>query len=147
MDQPDELDQATHEQVVSLASEGDSLLEAGELSAALNTYLQALELLPEPVHQWEAATWLLTALGDVLFLQGNYLEAQNSLHEALHCPGAVGNPFIHLRLGQINYELQEPVRAKDEFVRAYMGGGDEVFEGEDPKYKQCIKEILPPEGF
>ena len=26
-----------------------------------------------------------------------------------------------------------------------MGGGDEVFDGEDPKYKLFIKEILRPE--
>jgi hypothetical protein len=25
-----------------------------------------------------------------------------------------------------------------------MGGGDEIFEGEDPRYKNYIKEILRP---
>ncbi len=107
-------------------------------------YLRALELLPQPVHQWEAATWLFTALGDVLFLQRNYLEARESLKAAMHCPRAIGNPFIHLRLGQVNYELNELARAKDELARAYMGGGDEVFEGEDPKYRLHIEEIVRP---
>jgi tetratricopeptide (TPR) repeat protein len=143
MDDKDELDQATHEQIVSLSSEGNELMEAGDLPGALQMYRRALELLPKPVHQWEAATWLFTALGDVQFLQGDYLEAQHSLNAALRCPLAVGNPFIHLRLGQVNYELNELTRAKDELARAYMGGGDEVFEGEDPKYRVCIKEILP----
>jgi hypothetical protein len=23
----------------------------------------------------------------------------------MHCPGAIGNPFIHLRLGQAQFEL------------------------------------------
>ena len=34
----------------------------------------------------------------------------------MRCPNAIGNPFIHLRLGQANYELQEIDRAKDEHV-------------------------------
>ena len=141
----EELDDVTHDQVVSLSSEGNALVEADDLAGALQKYQQALQLLPEPIHQWEAATWLFTALGDVLFLLRRYQEAKQALNEAMRCPDAIGNPFIHLRLGQTNYELKEIDRAKDELARAYMGGGDELFAGEDPKYKLFIKEILRPE--
>jgi tetratricopeptide (TPR) repeat protein len=141
----EELDDVTHGRVESLSSEGNALVEAGDLAGALKMYGRALKLLPEPTHRWEAATWLFTALGDVLFLERKYRQAKDALNEAMRCPNAIGNPFIHLRLGQANYELKEIDCAKDELARAYIGGGDELFEGEDPKYKLFIKEILRPE--
>jgi tetratricopeptide (TPR) repeat protein len=139
-----ELDDATHARITSLSERGNALAESGDLDGALQAYRQALAIVPAPVHEWEAATWILAALGDVLFQQGKYSEARDSLKEAIRCPGAIGNPFVHLRLGQAHYELGEHERAKDELARAYMGGGDELFEGEDRKYKVFIQEILRP---
>ena len=40
----------------------------------------------------------------------------------------------HLRLGQALLEQGEQDRAADELIRAYMGGGPELFERDDPKY-------------
>jgi len=53
---------------------------------------------------------------------------------AMHCPDAIGNPFLHLRLGQCQFELKALDRAADELMRAYMGGGPDLFKLEDPKY-------------
>lgn len=52
----------------------------------------------------------------------------------MHCPNAIGNPFLHLRLGQCQFELEALDRAADELMRAYMGGGAEVFQDQEPKY-------------
>ncbi len=58
-----------------------------------------------------------------------------------------GNPFILLRLGQTYFELGNMKKAADELVRAYMGVGTEIFEGEDPKYFDLVRaSILPPDG-
>jgi hypothetical protein len=75
---------------------------------------------------------------------GDFERARTALQDAMHCPGAIGNPYIHLRLGETQFELGNIDRAKDELARAYMGGGDEVFEGDDPKYLRFIMEILRP---
>jgi tetratricopeptide (TPR) repeat protein len=144
MPEPRELDDETYQQVTAASSEGNGLVEAGDLDGALESYRCAMQLIPEPRHEWEAATWLFVAMGDVLYQQRRYQEARELLNEAMRCPGAIRNPFVHLRLGQVQYELKNPERAKDELARAYMGGGDETFEGEDPKYKLYIKEILRP---
>jgi len=141
-----ELDDATHARITGMCEQGNALAKAGDLEGAFKMYQAALELVPAPIFEWEAATWILTALGDVLVQQGRYKEARDFLKEAMHCPGAIGNPFIHLRLGQAHFELKEHERAKDELARAYMGGGDELFDGEDPKYKDYIKQILRPSG-
>ena len=58
----EELDDVTHGRVERLSSEGNALVEAGDLAGALKMYERALKLLPEPIHRWEAATWLFTAL-------------------------------------------------------------------------------------
>lgn len=55
------------------------------------------------------------------------------------CPDAIGNPFLHLRLGQALYERGETDRAADELMRAYMGAGDEIFGNDEPKYFVFLK--------
>lgn len=60
-------------------------------------------------------------------------------------PGGVGNPFLHLRLGEIALELGDEARAADELIRAYAVGGPEAFQSEDPKYLRFLasKAVLP----
>ncbi len=57
---------------------------------------------------------------------------------------SVGNPFILLRLGQTYFELGNMKKAADELVRAYMGVGTEIFEGEDPKYFDLVRASTYP---
>jgi hypothetical protein len=65
----------------------------------------------------------------------------------MHGPDALGNPFLHLRLGQCRFELGDLDRAADELARAYMADGEDVFDGEDPKYLAFLKTRLqPPPG-
>lgn len=140
----DQLDDELHSRLVALSELGNALADAGDMEGALARFREALALLPVPPSRWEAATWLLTAIGDVCFQLGRHAEAVAALKQAMQSPGAIGNPFIHLRLGQAHFDLKQFDRAKDELARAYMGGGDEVFEAEDRKYRDYIREILRP---
>jgi tetratricopeptide (TPR) repeat protein len=141
---PKQLSDATYAEVTRLSAAGDTLAKKGEHYLAIETYVEALELLPEPKTQWEAATWLLVAIGDANYLGGHYEQARSALADAMHCPGAIGNPFIHLRLGQVQFELGNRERAADELARAYMGAGTGIFEDEDPKYFDFLKTVLKP---
>ena len=139
-----ELPNDVHTEISRLSQEGNEQAERGNYGDAIATYVKALELLPEPITDWEACTWLLTAIGDTYFRAESYEQARGALSDAMHCPGAIGNPFIHLRLGQAQFELGNLTRANDELTRAYMGAGKEIFEDEDPKYFAHLKTVLLP---
>jgi tetratricopeptide (TPR) repeat protein len=117
-----------------LCREGDDRLDAGEFDEALAAYRAAAELIPDPKEGWEASTWIFTAIGEALCFKGEYAEALQNLRVAVVSPDGLGNPLIHLRLGEAYYELDDFEKAGDELTRAYMGGGKEIFGTEDPKY-------------
>jgi len=143
-----ELSDETHERIQSLCKKGDVLAKQSKYPAALEQYWAAWDLLPEPRTDWEAATWILAAIGDANFLGGDFTAGRDNLSLAMHCPDAIGNPFLHLRLGQCQFELGNLERAGDELARAYMVAGKDIFEGED-KYFQFLKTRLdsPASGW
>ena len=98
-----------------------------------------MKLLPTPTQQWEAATWLYVAVGDTHFHEANFEKSFNAFFNAVQCPGGLGNPFVHLRLGQAYLELGDSAKAADELARAYMGAGEEIFLEDDPKYFEFLK--------
>jgi hypothetical protein len=133
-------------QMRSHAIEGKLLLDADKPSEAFRVFLSGLELVPSPIENWNAAGWLLVAMGECAIRSGDYARAFPPLRDAMHCPGTIGNPWVHLRLGQVRFELGD-ARAADELARAYMGGGRELFAGLDPKYFALVESVLqPPPG-
>jgi hypothetical protein len=140
IDIPDDI----HEKIQRLCAEGDAILEARDYSRAYERYMAALSLVPEPKQGFEATTWILAALGDLYFFSREFAQVKNVLTDAMHCPGAIGNPFLHLRLGQAQFELGNLERSADELCRAYMGAGKEIFENDDPKYFEFLKTRISP---
>src|SRR5262245_23461656 len=141
-----ELQGETYERIQALCKQGDTLAENGKYSAALEQYWTAWDLLPEPQTEWEAATWILAAIGDANFLGGDYVASRDNLTMAMHCPDAIGNPFPHLRLGQCQFELDNLDRAADELARAYLGAGSDIFEGADKYFAFLKTRLKPPLG-
>jgi tetratricopeptide (TPR) repeat protein len=141
-----ELDETTHKRIQALCAEGDALAQNESYSAALQKYWAAWDLLPEPQTDCVAATWILAAIGDANFLGGDFVAGRDNLSHAMRCPDAIGNPFLHLRLGQCQFELGELDRAADELTRAYMGAGDKIFEGGDKYFAFLKTRLEPPSG-
>lgn len=134
-----ELDTATLEQIKSLCAAGDSLANDAKYQQAIEEYNKAWELVPNPKNEWEASTWILVAIADAAFLGGYRTTARECLEYSLTCPGGLGNPFVHMRYGQLLLDAGEADHAADELMRAYMGGGADVFRLEDPKYLAFLK--------
>ena len=137
------LNEKVYSEIVRLSKEGDAFCDNEEYQYAKEKYMLALDLVPNPKRDWEAATWLYIALGDVSFLLKSYNEATEYLFEAINCPDGLGNPFIMLRLGESLFENGGDMnRIKDYLMRAFLLGGKEIFEGEDQKYFSLIEEIV-----
>ncbi|TND08211.1 MAG: hypothetical protein FD123_2466 [Bacteroidetes bacterium] len=134
-----ELDDKIHAEITRLSEAGDEFANEENYPAALEKYWQAFDLVPEPKTDWEATTWVLAAIGDSNFLGGDFKAGVDNLSMAMHCPGAIGNPFIHLRLGQCQFETGNLTRAADELTRAYALEGEEIFDHDDPKYFEFLK--------
>jgi hypothetical protein len=125
------------------------LANAGKYVEAIPLYWKAWDLLPAPKQNWNPALWLLGAIGDANFRHHDYTACRDNLSVAMHIPGAIGNPFLHLRLGQCQFELRNMDRAADELARAYIPEGKAIFQKDDSKYLVFIKSTLrpPPSGW
>lgn len=134
-----ELNDALYSKIQAFCGLGDEYAADGNYSAALKEYWRAFDLVPEPKTSWDTTTWILAAIGDSNFLGRDFQAGVDNLSSAMHCPGAIGNPFIHLRLGQCQFELGNLERAADELTRAYAIEGEEIFEEDDPKYFEFLK--------
>ncbi|WP_445670843.1 tetratricopeptide repeat protein [Paenibacillus sp. FSL M8-0334] len=137
-----ELDDKIHAQIIELCEEGDSLIEEEEFNKAIEKYSTALELVPSPKIDWEASTWIYTALGDAYFINDDYEMAKTNFYNALNCPDGISNPLILLRLGESQFECGELNQAKEYLLKAYMLEGYKIFDEEDDKYFKSIKDII-----
>jgi tetratricopeptide (TPR) repeat protein len=143
-----DLSQSLKSQIQDVLAQGDQLVESSASRDAWGKYLEALALIPEPKYEYALTTRVLSAIGNAAFLRKSYSKAKDALEDAIRCPGGLGDVFIHLRLGQCNFELGDRHRAADNLARAYMGGGREAFAREDPKYLALVEEVLkPPAGL
>lgn len=131
------IDDDTLAHIARLCAQGDDDTDAGAYANALERYWAAWDLLPEPKMACQEATTILAAIGDVNFLSGDYAAGRDNLSTVMHCPGAIGIAFLHFRLGQCQFELGDAA-ATGELWRAFHGGGEELFDEEDPKYLDCV---------
>jgi hypothetical protein len=139
-----ELPADLHEQIKRLCADGDGLANSGLHEQAIATYKEAWKLVPEPKTEWEASTWVLAAIGEAAFTGAFYSSGVDALQYALHCPGGAMNPFVHLRLGQCEFERDKPDIAAEHLARAYMLDGKAIFSRESPKYFDFLKTRLKP---
>lgn len=107
-----------------------------------------LKRLPPPQRQWHAYGWITAHVGEACWrraqvephLRKDMLnKAYRPFSEALRAPGGDGNPWVHLRRGQLAYEMGTMRPAITELTRAYMGGGLEIFAHEDGKYLNLLQ--------
>ena len=91
----DALSDDVHERIKGLCQAGDAAVDAKDYKGAVVKYRDAWNLIPEPQLDWEAATWVLTAIADAYLLNGDHAYARDALQYAMHCPNGLGNPYIH----------------------------------------------------
>lgn len=129
-----EINDKIYDEISLLCSKGDKLVDDSKYDEALAEYRKALNLLPKPVEQWEAAVWIYTAIGDTYFWKKEYESAIKYLFNAYNSSNGFSNPFINLRIGECFFELNNPDKATEYLLRAYMMNGKEIFGDEEEKY-------------
>lgn len=125
-----------------LCAEGYQCYDGGDYKAALRLFYQAWLLLPKPQTEWVEAGWVLTAIGDAYFRSAQYQPGAEALQSALCCSEMSAVPFIHLRLGQCLWELEQGGQAQGPLLRAYQIAGADIFAAEDRKYYFAIAELI-----
>lgn len=135
----EELSPAVYNSIQIYSAKGDQLAAEKSYGEAIAEYNKAWELVPDPKNQWNASTWILAAIADAAFLAGYKTSAREALQYAMTCPDAVGNPFLHLRYGEVLLDSGEEDAAAEELMRAYIAEGEEIFSAEDPRYFEFLK--------
>ena len=91
--------------------------------------------------------YILIRIAHLYIYSKMWEEAINTFMEVMEYSNSVGNPLLHLRIGQIGLELEEQKMYEDNLARAMIMGGLKVFENEDDKYKEIVLGLLkPPPG-
>jgi tetratricopeptide (TPR) repeat protein len=133
------LDDETAAQVERLSEEGNTLVDGDDFDGALKKFTAALNLLPAPKTNWEAALWLYASMGDMYLFKEEYQQAAAHYYNALNCPDGHQSGFVHLRLGESLYELDDQPKALEHLLRAYLLEGKEIFATENEKYFSFLK--------
>ncbi len=127
-------------QIAALSERGDHLAEAGNYNAAIARYREAQALLPPAQRKTATAAWLHAAIGDAYFAKGNFEACRQNMQAAHDLPQGPDNPFVQLRLGQANLELQDAPAALEHLLLAFRIGGEKLFLADDPKYFRWLTE-------
>lgn len=131
--------------VTEIADNHMRALRPGE---ALLAYQNAWSQLPRDATASERV-WLLMALANAAIRQGDFEEAYAALsalprHYA-ETGIVVGNPLFHLLVGLALHGLNDsPDVETDNFARALICGGPDIFSGEDPAHLERNERIASP---
>ncbi|MCG8337751.1 MAG: tetratricopeptide repeat protein [Proteobacteria bacterium] len=137
-----ELTDQIYDKIIELCDQGDQYIENGDYNKAVDIYTKALDLVPSPKTDWEASTWIYTAIGDAYFFLEDFSKATDNFYNVLNCPGGLSNPYVLLRLGESLFENGDSNKAKEYLLKAYMLDGKKIFDEEDIKYFNHIKDII-----
>ncbi|QNK64891.1 tetratricopeptide repeat protein [Pedobacter sp. PAMC26386] len=138
--QQEELTDEQQDLMEEYCDQGNLEMDAENFSKAAEWFQKALDVLPEPKEDWEAAGWVSASCGDAYFSAGKYKKALAHLlvaHDIYSSEEEI-NPFVLLRLGETYFELDDKENATLHLLAAYQMEGAELFE-EDQKYLKYLK--------
>lgn len=129
-------------EIKSKCAEAYRFYDQADYEQALRIFYSAWLLLPKPQSQYPQSGWVLAAIGDCYYRMQKFEQAQEALDSACHCPDMADNPFIQLRLGQIQLDTGSLGRARKHLNKAFQLGGEKAFQAEHPRYRECIEDQI-----
>ncbi len=139
---PKELTDSEIDQIEELSENGNIYFDNENYNKAITIWEKSLSLIPNPKNSYSESLWLETSIGDAYFLLGEYAKALEHFENAKGNmeENAYENPFVMLRLGQTLLENSMNKEAKEYLLRAYMLEEEEIFENENKKYFNFLKQ-------
>lgn len=123
-------------------NKSNDAIEQERLEEAIEACNHAYSFIPEPKAFFEESMVIFSRIGEIHFAQKKFEDSFEDFCYAVKCKNGLGNPHIHMRLGQLQYHRGNMKRAADEFMRSYMGAGKTFFKHEDPKYFNLISKYI-----
>lgn len=134
-------------QLDALGDEGNRLMDEERFDEALAIFRRGYDLIPAPREDSASALWFLVAIVDAQWFLRDLPGALDSSRDVI-LSGGFGNPFAHLRRGQVLYELSHEKEAANELLRALLLGGENVFAREPLEHWVFItSKASPPDGY
>lgn len=129
------------DRIDKIAEQGNKLYELGNLSEALDKYVEGYNLIPEPKNTYSESSWFEVAIGDIYFDNKNYNEALLYYEKAKDNITGIGvnNPYILFKYGASAYKLNMKSKANEYLLRAYMLTGKDIFNDYDKEYFEFLK--------
>lgn len=119
--------------------EAEKAFSNDALDLAIDNYKKALTYTNYRKDEEQAAR-ILVSLGDCFYLKKDYKEARRYYQKAFELPNGVSNAYVLLRMGELFFDEGNQERAKYYLLQAYLIEGAELFEDEDRKYLNLIKD-------
>jgi len=77
-----DMDDLNYLKILELSKKGDNYAQQQEFTKAIDSYYDGLDLVPDPLEAYSAATWLFTAIGESYLLLKDYENARDVLQQA-----------------------------------------------------------------
>ncbi|WP_299326567.1 hypothetical protein [uncultured Maribacter sp.] len=113
-----------------------------DVQSRVNQLMKIYESLTDDQKRTREGRYVILHIAEVFFSERWIEDAFDNYNFAMQFKDTVGNPFLHLRLGQLNYLVQNKDKMHDELSRALIMDGDAIFKNEDPKLIEMVKSIL-----
>ncbi|ELL7463676.1 hypothetical protein EEM01_18605 [Salmonella enterica] len=127
--------------IIKKIENGNVLEEKGDISGALNLYLDTWDKLPNPKYSFGdgVSLWLISCIYGAYFSLKKYSEAKQWAEEMFKCdiPAYATSELIDL--GAVHLELGENDDAYECFLKAYEKGKHRAFKEYDSKYWDFFK--------
>lgn len=113
-----------------------------DVEPRVNKLMKIYESLTDDQKRTRAGRYVIIHIAEVCFSERLIEDAIDNFNFAMKFKDSVGNPFLHLRLGQLNYLIQNKEKMYDDLSRALIMGGEGIFKDEDPKLIEMVKGVL-----
>ncbi|WP_299799380.1 hypothetical protein [uncultured Maribacter sp.] len=113
-----------------------------DVESRVNELMKIYESLTDDQKRAREGRYIIVHIAEVCFSERWIEDAFDNFNFAMQFKDTVGNPFLHLRLGQLNYLVHNKDKMHDELSRALIMAGEPIFKDEDPILIEMVKSIL-----